>query len=241
MKRNLLLLILLVIASVTNGQEINQQLKSFDRLIASPKINVILEKGETESIRLVYSGVDKGVINIEQHHKTLHIYLENAKILEKNEYTNHHYSRGIYDGASITAYVTYKNLKYLEIRGDQELTCNGPIEAEVFTLKAYGENEINLASLKTSFFKTSLYGENKLEVKKGKAYEQRYRLFGENKINTENLKSREMAMNIYGEGKLKVNATDQLRITAFGEPEIHVNGGAHIRRYIFGEAKISRD
>jgi len=63
----------------------------------------------------------------------------------------------------------------------------------------------------------------------------------ENKINTENLKSHEMAMNIYGEGKLKVNATDQLRITAFGEPEIHVNGGAHIRRYIFGEAKISRD
>jgi len=241
MKKNLSLLLLLCLANLVYGQEINQPLKSFDRLIASPKVNVILEKGDTESIRLVYAGVDKGVINIEQHHKTVHIYLENAKIIEKNEYANHHYSHGIYDGASITAYVTYRNLKYLEIRGNQELTCNSPLEAEVFTLKAFGENEINLASLKTSFFKTSLLGENRLEIKKGKAYEQRYRLFGENKINTENLKSCEMAMNIFGEGKLKVNATDQLRITAFGEPEIHVNGGAHIHRYIFGEAKISRD
>ena len=241
MKKNLLLLSLLCITVITQAQEITESLKSFDRLIASPKINIILEKGEQEGIRLVYSGIEKDKINIEQNHKTLHIFLDDAKIIEKNEYNDHHYCHGIYDNASITAYVTYKNIKYLEIRGNQELTCNGPLESEVFILKAYGENEINLSSLRTSFLKTYLYGENKLEIKNGRAFEQRYDLFGENKINNQNLKSKEMAMTIFGQGKLKVNATDQLRITAFGEPEIHVNGGAHIKKYIFGVAKISRE
>jgi hypothetical protein len=140
---------------------------------------------------------------------------------------------------TITAYVTYKEIELLEIRGNQELTCNDAIEADRFVIRAYGENEINLASLKTEYFKASLYGENDLKIKNGKVLEQRYRVFGENKINTKDMKSAFTSTSIFGEGKLQINSSEEVRVNAFGEPHIYVDGGAHVnRRLILGEAEI---
>src|SRR5688500_16533015 len=61
-------------ASMTFGQEIHQQLKHFTRVVASPRVNVILNHGEQEAIRVVYHDVSKDKINIEQTGRTLRIY-----------------------------------------------------------------------------------------------------------------------------------------------------------------------
>lgn len=153
----------------TAQQEITRSLKSFSRIVASPRINLILQQGEEETIRIVYSGVEEAKINIELTGNTLCIYLDGSKVVEKMERIGRSSRRSIYTNANVTAYVTYRDLEHLEIRGKQELTCNGAIRSKKFTLKAYGENEITLASLKTEYLKTSLYGENKLKIKGGKA------------------------------------------------------------------------
>lgn len=225
------------------AQEINKDLKHFTRVIASPRVNVILTKGDHESIRLVYHDVDPGKINIDVHRSTLSIYLDHARKIEKMSpyYERHGSRKSMYHGAGITAYVTYTELEALEIRGNQELTCNDPIESEEFRLKAYGENEITLASLKTEFFKASLYGENDLKIKRGKVIEQKYKLFGENKIDTQEMKSAYASTSIFGEGNVRINSTEEVRVDAFGEPKIQVNGGARVnRRLIFGTADIYR-
>jgi hypothetical protein len=239
-------LIALLAAGTISGvhaQEINKDLKHFTRIVASPRVNVILKKGEHENIRLVYHGVDEGKINIDVVRGTLHLYLDNARKVEKMSpyYEVYGSRKSMYHGASITAYVTYTELEALEIRGKQELTCNDPIEAEEFRLKAFGENEITLASLKTDFFKASLFGQNQLKIKNGKVVEQRYKLFGENRIDTQPMKSAFASTSIFGEGNLRITSTEEVRVNAFGEPSIHVNGGARVnKRLIFGRTDIAR-
>jgi hypothetical protein len=243
MKKILLLTTLACLSLVAFGQEeIQKDLKSFSKIIASPRINLILKKGDSENIKLVYSDVSQSKINIIVKGKTLHIYLDDAKKVEKTERldNNHGNRKGIYEGVSITAYVTYKELEALEIRGNQELTCHDPIDADQFKLRAYGENDITLASLKTEYFKASLYGVNKLKIKDGKVIEQKYRLFGENKIDTKEMRSAYTSTSIFGEGRLSINSSEEVRVNAFGEPRILVDGGGHVsKRLVIGKADIT--
>jgi hypothetical protein len=241
-KTLLLSVVVIVLAvQVSAAQEITRDLKTFRKIVVSPKVNLILEKGDKEDIRLVYDNVSPDKINIEVQGHTLRVYLDDAKVTERTERINDFEKRGIYHNATVTAYVTYKELEHLEIRGNQELTCNGPIRAERFTLKAYGENEIQLASVKTDYMKTSLYGENDLKINGGKAEYQKYKLFGENKIDTQDLKSYSATMNTYGESRIKLSTQDQLRVNAFGESQISYHGDASVNKgLMFGQTRISK-
>lgn len=238
--------ILLVFAStcitfLASGQEINKDLTHFTRVIASPRVNLILTKGNIESVRLVYNNVNESKINIDVTGKTLRIYLDNARKYEKTlpEKNEDGVRPMMYADAAVTAYVTYKELDLLEIRGNQELSCMDPIEADAFTLRAYGENEIRFSSVKTGFFKAKLYGENDLRIRKGRTLEQKFRLFGENNIDTKGVRSDYIITSIFGEGSLSVNSAEEVRIDAFGEPEIHVDGGAQVnKRLVIGKANI---
>lgn len=241
-KHTLLLAVICIGAvSVSLAQEISRELKSFNKIIVSPKVNLILEQGDQESIRLTYSNVDADKINIRVQGNTLRVYLDDAKVTEKTYRVSSNEKRGIYHDVSVTAYVTYKELEHLEIRGNQELTCNGPLTAERFTLRAYGENDINLASLKTEYLRTSLHGENDLKIKAGKAEYQKYNLYGVNKIDTQDLKSFSATATIFGESKIKLNTQDNLKVNAFGESQVSYNGNANVNKgLIFGQAQITK-
>jgi len=236
-----LLLLFLFVGFSVKGQEISRDLRSFRKIIVSPKINLILEKGDHESIRLVYNNVSPDKINIEVQGHTLKLYLDEAKVTERQERLNSGERRSIYHDASLTAYVTYEELEHLEIRGNQELTCNSPILAERFTLKAYGENDIHLSSVNTEYMRTSLYGANDLHIKGGKAEFQKYKLFGDNKIDTQPLKSYSATANSFGESRIKLSTQDQLRVNAFGESQISYNGEANVNKgLIFGHTRINK-
>jgi hypothetical protein len=243
MKTIPLLLISILSSAATFAQEINKELKPFTRIIASPRIHVILEKGDQENIRLVYQDVSESRINILVKGRTLHLFLDGARKVEKTvkDYDSEHGSsrHGIYEGASVTAFVTYKQLDMLEIRGNQELTCRGEIIAPEFLLRAYGENEITLASLETAYFKTALYGKNKLKINNGKVSKQKYNLYGENKIDTQGMHCEYTSTRIFGEGKVRINSSEELRVNAFGEPKIYVDGGGYVnRRIVVGRTRI---
>jgi len=243
MKKIYLLTLLMASGTLLRAQEAGQAVKSFEKIIASPHVHVVLQKGDKESVRLTFNdGTVKDKMNVEVEGKTLHLYLDGARKIEKYmSYDNQSWNRGFYHGVRITAYVTYKHLTSLEIRGDQQLICNDPIEAEEFTLRAYGENDIRLASLKTEYFRVALYGENKLEIRDGKVLEQRYRLYGENDINTREMKSAYVSTSIFGEGDLRLHSAREVRINAFGSPRIEVNGGGHVnRQLVLGEAHIRK-
>jgi hypothetical protein len=237
----LILAALVISGSASFGQEFEKKLSPFSRITVSPKINLVLEKGDQESIRVTYSNINSGKINIVVEGNKLNLYLDQARIVDKRERSNDDYNSksSIYRDVEITAYVTYTQLKSLEVRGEQDVASRGLLENESFKLKVYGQSEITLDSLQTQKFKAVVYGENKIKIKGGKAAHQRYRLYGENKIDTRALASTSVSTSIYGEGRLTVTASDEVRINAFGEPEVNVGGTSYINKgIIIGKADI---
>jgi hypothetical protein len=242
LSKSSLLCAILALAASARGQEITKKLDAFDKIVVSPKINLVLQKGDQESIRITYSNIPSNKINIELNNNRLKIYLDDARLVDKrkkNRDENYSCNVSVYRDAVVTAFVTYRELRVLDVRGEEEVTCDGAINSEKFKLKAYGEAEINLASLHTKKFKAVMYGENKLTIKEGQTGHQRYRLYGENKIDTRALSSETISSTIYGEGRLSVNASDEIRINAIGEPHVNVTGTSHISRgIIIGKADI---
>ena len=232
----------LLMQSSAQAQDSPKSVKSFRKITISPLVNLILKKGDRESVRIVYNDIPKNKVNVIVSGNKLKIYLDDARMVERRvrvfKKGNTH-KEGIYHGSSITAYVTFKELKSVEIRGEQELRCDDLIKISKFKLKAYGETEIRLASLDTRKFRVSLYGNNDVRIKSGSADDQVYRLFGENKINTIGLRSATATTRIYGEGKVSINASDEVRINAFGEPIISIEGTSIISKgIILGRADI---
>ena len=237
-----LLCLTLTLAGLAHGQEFQKKLDEFDKIVVSPKINLVLQKGDQESIQIKYSNISPDKINIDINNGRLRIYLDDARFVVKKKKTHDesftsHVSA--YRDAVVTAYVTYRELRVLDVRGEEEVTCVDAIDSEKFKLKVYGEAKINLASVHTKRFKAVLYGENKLTIKEGQTGHQRYRIYGVNKIDTHALTSETISTTIYGEGRLSVNASDDVRINAFGEPKVNVSGTSHISRgIIIGKADI---
>lgn len=243
MKRTLITTVVLAVGFAAFAQEeLVRKVPSFDKISVSPKINLVLENGAKESVHITYSNISPGKINVEVTGNKLRIYLDQARLVDKRErrYSDHSNDRiSIYHDVTVTAYVTYRDLKELEMRGEEELICESQLEADKFKLKVYGKAEINLASLKAHKFKASLYGVNNIKIKSGETTHQVYRLFGENKIDTRGFASITASARIYGEGSLRMKATDEVRINAFGEPDIDISGNPHISRgIIIGKTHI---
>lgn len=216
-----------------------KELPRFTKIVASPRVSVILKKGDTESIRLVTSNVDLGKVNVRVTGNTLRVYLDHARITEGQERSGHS-RQSIYHNASVTAYITYRELKALEIRGEEELSCGDEIITDKLKLEAYGESEIRLAGLTTKKLKASLYGRNDLKILNGTALHQTFRSFGENRIDTRGMKSETASTRVYGEGRISVTTTDEIVINAFGEPEINVRGnGQVVRGIVIGRVDIN--
>ena len=245
MQKTAIIVLFLVIGGQVYSQDQEQtqekSLSHFTKIVASPRVNVVLQKGDRESIRLTYSNISPKNVNVVVTGNKLRIFLDHARVVEKQEriYSEGHtQKKSIYRDASVTAYVTYRELKEIEVRGEQELTCQGEISTDKLKVRAYGETEIDLASLNTNKLKVSLYGENHLKIRSGEAGHQVYRLFGENRIDTRGLKSTSASTRIYGEGRLSLT-TEKLVVNAIGEPVIRVNGSPHLNKgIVIGRADI---
>lgn len=231
-------LALMGVAFTSSSQEITRQLRSFNKIVISPKINLVLTSGNAESVRIEYHHIEPGRINIELENEKLKIYLDDARLFEK-EYSNEDgHNRKQYDDATVTAYVTYRNLDLLEVRGDQNVEINH-LDTDEFHLRVYGEAEIRIDSLEAHSLKVVAYGENKIKFNGGRAKKQRYVLYGENKIDSRSLEGSNISTNIYGEGRLSVNASDEVKINSIGEPTVMVRGTSYINKgIVIGKTEI---
>lgn len=220
-------------------QEFEKQLKYFNKVTISPKIHVVLTQGNTESIKLTYSNIDAARINVVVEGDKLKVYLNEARIVDKRERSEDYGKHSIYHNAQVTAHITFRDLRLLEIRGDQDVTINKVLGADHFLLRVYGEAEIRIDSLQTHSLKVVAYGSNKIKFNAGQAVKQRYVLYGENKVDSRSLEGSNISTNICGEGRLSVNATDEVKINSIGEPTVVIEGTSLINKGIMiGKTEI---
>lgn len=242
MKAYATLLFAMVIASTTAAQEFQQSLKRFDRIVVSPKVNLVLVEGREPGVRIQYTGVNPEEIVVKQIGKRVHIYLENAKIIDTGiRQRNMFDRRERYRHASVTAYVTFQELRLIETRGEEEVSCDDKIVANKLTIRAYGVANLHFAQIEAAKVKTRLYGENTMNVDKGEAGHVSYKLYGENKVDSRALEAVTSSTTIYGEGRISLYASEELRINSIGEPSLHVSGSPIISKGIMiGNTSIRR-
>ncbi len=233
------------LTSPLRAQTLAGDLPRFDRVAVSPLITLVLEPGDQERVRLEYSGVDPEKINYQVHGRTLRIYLDDARYaVPERKYSRdgHEYHRPVYDrSVRVTAYVTYKQLRSIEKRGEENVTCKGALNANRFTVRLFGEIDADLQSVTARRFKAALFGENSLRIASGSAARQRFRSFGENTVDTRNVAGRITSTSTFGDSHLRLNASDEMRVTTFGESDVRFSGGGQLsRRLVFGEASIGK-
>ena len=226
-----------------SAQSLEKNVPHFKKVVASPRINLVMMQGETESVKINYVNVDASRINVTVKNKTLRIYLDGSRFTEKRKRVKKDgwvEKESMYRNASITAYVTYRRLDKLVVRGEQEVDVQSVVENKKFKLSAYGECDITMASLQTGKFKASMFGQHTLKIKSGVVDTQKYKLFGENKIDVQGIQSEEIASATYGESKLKFNAKENLRLVTFGESDVFINGSASVNKFTFGNISVRK-
>jgi len=225
------------------SKSFEQKLDPFHKIVVSPKIDLVLIPGETESIRIEYIGVDKEKIIIDQSGKKVHVYLEDAKIFDIGERRQNMFDRRErYRMATVTAYVTFKSLSVIETRGEGSVYCDGKIAARKLKIKAYGDTDVRLAYVDAAKVKARLYGDNTMKIMDGDAGHISYKLFGDNKIDSRGLRCVTSNTTIYGDGQVSLNATEEVRLNSFGDPSLFVTGSPNISKgIVIGHTNIRRN
>lgn len=241
--RYIILTISLVITAGTFAQT-TTAVKPFDKIIVSPHIQATYVEGSEESVTVQSSTVDTGKIHIEVNNKTLRVYLEGAKDIEKNEkdYSNgYKETHSIYNGTVLTVLITYKTLHELSLRGDEKHLCQSTLTGDHFTLKVYGESDVTINDIKVNELSVATYGECKLTFLSGSVSSQKYTAYGEGKINSLAVSGKSSTITAYGEADFTLNVSDEIKMTAFGETRLHYKGDSVLRKVLqIGKAHIER-
>lgn len=223
---------ILFILKRTVAQEV-VSVAHFDKVIVSPHIQVTFVKGEKESVTIQSCTVSRDKVNIESNSKTLRVYLEGAKELDKNEKVNENgrpIKRSVYQGTVLTLTVTYINLEDLSIRGEETINLKSKLEQENFDLNIYGESKVYFDHVQLQSMHTTIYGESSLTLKSGKIAEQKFTVYGESKVDALGINNNLTKVTLYGEADLKLNVTDQIKVTAYGEAQVGYKGSPVIRK-----------
>lgn len=216
-------------------------LAPFTKIVAGQHVELILNQGASESIEVENYDLPKDEIIVEVKGKTLHIYLRQAKNLEKqNRYKRNDmkWSTGVYADSKVTATITYRHLEKLVTKGEERITVNGTLRCPKFKFKSYGEQKVVFEDIETEHFRAKLYGNTNFEIKNGHASLQRYKLYGEHDIDTRNVRSTKVKAANFGEVDLDVN-TEVVALTSFGEASIRTATKAEIRKgIVIGQTRI---
>ena len=238
------LIVALLSFGLSNAQSETVEVSSFSEVTISPYIKVDFKQADTESIIIQNSRVDREKINIEVDGKELHIYLEDAKIVSKEEeveVNGREIDRSIYSGTEVRITVNYKKLEAVEIRSEEVINFEDAIIVEEFNLDIYGSPKVYFESITAEDFKVAVYGESYLEVKAGNVEFQRYRCYGKSEVSAVDLQSSETKIAAYGNNYIVVNVSEKLKVSAFGEARIQYKGDAKVNSGLkIGETVIQK-
>ena len=111
-----------------------RSLDAFDQVRATGNIEVFVQQGESESIRIEAQGIDKEDVSVKVKSGTLRL-----KLVKSLFYKN----------VKVKAYVTYRQLRGLRASAGATIEANGVIEGDKVELRA-GSGSWILADLKTN-------------------------------------------------------------------------------------------
>ena len=240
--KNLTTTLLLLFGVVSLFGQKSEKLNPFNTIVSGPHIDLTLENGANENIRINPNGLDEDKIIYYVKGNKLHIHLKDARNFEKRKKINNrrgNWRSGIYNGVVVSVHVTYRNLQKLVTKGEQDVLVKSAIQGDRFKYKSFGDQDVVFANLETEIFRAKLYGSTNLKIKNGYTDYQRYKLYGEHDIDVQNVQAKKVSAASFGDLDLEVNS-DLVLLTAFGSTRIDSAKPAVIRKgIVIGETSIN--
>ncbi|MDZ7613774.1 MAG: DUF2807 domain-containing protein [Flavobacteriaceae bacterium] len=238
------ILFFLCASPASYGQSKEYPVGPFDKVIVSPYIQVIFKKGEKTSVVLENITVSQNKLFVEVSNNTLHLYLEGAKTIPKNEKVKHGNTKTkspIYNNTTAKMTVTYQDLRALSLRGEEKFIFEDPLAAVEFKLSLYGEIELDIPKVTFDRLDMDLYGENELEIKTGKINDNKITSYGENEIEMIGVESDHANITSYGDAEIALFVNKEIKLTAYGETHIDFKGQALIKKgIVIGETTVKQ-
>ena len=245
-KQFLLIIVSLGFTMNTISQNKKTHVKPFDKVIISPHIEVVFKQGSEESVIVETNDAPSGVFKVEVSSKTLHLYLEGAKItsptktvIKENGWKH---KEPIYKGTLVKVIITYKYVETFSLRGEEHIIFKSPIEQKQCVFRVYGESQIHINEMKLDDLKVVIYGESTLEIKSGRIKKQRISAYGESEVNTMGVINQNTKLTAYGDGNFSFHVSEQLKITSYGEASISYSGNPNLKKgIVVGETTIRKE
>ncbi len=227
-----------------SAQQKEVKVASFDNVIISPHIEATFIEGDREIVSIDDADVDLEKLNIKVDGNTLKIYLDGAKTYTKSKKVKYDDSKerhDLYSGTQVSLTITYKHLKNLSVRGEEDFRLESPIDQSSLALSLYGESDVRIKSAVVEDLKVVIYGESYLKIDAGKSYYQKYKAYGESEVNTLGMNNKTAKITAFGESEFRVSVSDRLKVTSYGEAEINYKGDPSIDKgVVLGENSIRK-
>lgn len=233
-----------LVMNIATAQNKEIKVASFDNVIISPHIEAAFVEGSREMVSIDDADVPLEKLNIKVDGNTLRIYLDGAKTYTKSKkvkYDDYKGRQQLYSGTQVSLTITYKHLKNLSVRGEENFRLESPIDQTSLQLSLYGESDVRIKSAVVENLKVVIYGESFLKIDAGESSYQKYKAYGEGEVNTLGMSNKTAKITAYGESEFRLSVSDRLKVTSYGEAEINYKGEPTIDKgVVLGENSIRK-
>lgn len=184
----------------------------FSKVSTSGSFDLILEKGNRESVRIEMSAGDASHVITEVSGNTLKIGTS------KNSWSN--------DRLKGTIYVTYEALEGIYQSGAGNVTCRDEIDAGRFEVSVSGSGNMYLANLDADDLQVNLSGSSNLEIG-GSVGVQHITVSGSGNVDAYDLDSEEAFLRVSGSGNIRISVEDRLEARISGSGDVVYRGNPH--------------
>lgn len=197
-------------------QQETRELKDFTGVKISGSMQVVLVKGEKESILLESKSVplDKIITKIDKK--------GNLKIHKqsKSVYQSIKYGEDINYGGRVKVKITYKTLERITQSGSGIIIADSKITGENFSITESGSGRILIKDIEVNNALIVLSGSGKIEIQKGNIKQATPKVSGSGSIRLENVNAENSINKVSGSGRIYVNTKQNF--------EGHVSGSGRI-------------
>jgi hypothetical protein len=188
----------------------NFDITGFDELEISGSVNVHLEQGSSESIRVETINYEMKDVGIEKSGRnTLKVYIKKHKKMKKNR--------------KVVVYITCVNLKKLKIDGASDIFAQKTtIRSDKLELETKGASDLEM-KIEVGELKVKTSGAANIEIS-GKADKQTIASSGASHFRAGALKGKEVTVKSSGASNVSVQVSERFKAKASGASNIRYEG-----------------
>lgn len=205
----------------------DRNVKNFTGVAAGGPINVVIKMGATESLK--FEGDAEAISTLVSEVK--------GNILIIRPKTSWTSWAKKYEGKTITAYVTAKDITSLTMSGNGNITVSGELTSGEFTSTLSGSGSIK-ANVTADKLTGVISGSGNLNIS-GKTDVVQITISGSGNLNGKTLVTNRLSTRISGSGTVSIKTDGTIKAFISGSGHVYYNGNPTVEKTVIGSGGVS--